>query len=229
MVKVKQLKKLWYPIIAPKVFGSGVLGETTVYDPQAAVGKVVMVNLMAITGNPKQQNTKLKFKIAKMVDNKAMADLIGYELVSSSTKRLVRRNVEKIDMSFTCMTQDKVAIRIKPMLIARLATVGSVAASLRKLTVDFITKYTNETKFETLILDLTNRKMQDLLKRTLAKVYPLKACEIRSLGIASADEVKEMPTTPETTATNQEKPSEPEQEQSAEPEQEVEELEAEET
>ena len=37
MVKAKIAKKQWYPILAPKIFGTTILGESYIYDPEQMV------------------------------------------------------------------------------------------------------------------------------------------------------------------------------------------------
>ena len=98
MVKVKTVKKQWYSIIAPKLFNNVVLGETLVYEPEKMVGKCLKQNLMNLTNDIKRQNINVNFEIVNVENGKAHTEIIGYNMVTSSVKRFVRRNVEKIDM-----------------------------------------------------------------------------------------------------------------------------------
>src|SRR3989338_9986981 len=121
MAKVKVAKKEWYQILAPKLFNGAVIGETLVYNPQDMLGKNVSENLMNLTNDIKRQNTKVNFEVVNVENNKAITEIIGYMIIPSSIKRLVRKNVEKMDMSFTCSTKDNKNLRIKPLIIARSA------------------------------------------------------------------------------------------------------------
>ena len=183
MAKVKALKKLWYPIIAPKIFRGAVIGETVVYDPDKMIGKSMSENLMNLTNDVKKQNIKVVFEIVSVENNRALTEIIGYKMVSSSIKRLVRRNIEKIDMSFSCSTSDNKKLRIKPLIITRSAVSSSVGAKIRRNAEDFITKYVQGISYDNLANDLITHKLQDLLRAGLNKVYPLRICEIRSMYV----------------------------------------------
>ena len=183
MAKTKVAKKEWYPIIAPKIFREAVIGETVVYDPDKMIGKSMSENLMNLTNDVKKQNMKVVFEVVSVENNRALTEITGYKMVPSSIKRLVRRNIEKIDMSFPCSTSDKKNLRVKPLIIARSAVSSSVGAKLRRNAEDFITKYVQGISYDNLANDLITHKLQDLLRANLNKVYPLRICEIRSMYV----------------------------------------------
>ena len=179
MVKVKTARKDWYQILAPKVFRNVVLGESLVYEPEQMIGKGINQNLMSLTNDIKKQNISIHFEVVNVENGKGNTNIIGYHMLNSSVKRLVRRNISKIDMSFVCQTADKKNIRIKPLLITRLETSGSIGAKLQKNTKEFLTKYIGELSYDNFTSDLIGHKLQDGLRAHLKKVYPLKVCEIR--------------------------------------------------
>ena len=177
------MKKQWLPILAPKIFQNAVLGETFVYEPEQMVGKGIIKNLMHLTNDAKRQNINVKFRIVNVQNGKAFTDVLGYYMIQSSVRRLVRRNIEKISMSFSCKTSDNKDLQIKPLLITRAATTGSVASKIRKNTQDFLIKYIRAISYDNFINDLVNHKLQSSLKRDMSKIYPLRVCEIRSMEI----------------------------------------------
>ena len=192
MVKAKVLKKEWYPILAPKIFENTVLGETHVYDPEQMIGKGITQNLMSLTNDVKRQNININFKVFDVQNGKAFTNVIGYHMVQSSIKRLVRRNIEKIDMSFSCKTSDNKTSQIKPLLITRSDTTGSVAAKMRRTAKDFLVKYISLISYDNLISDLVTHKMQNELRKELNKIYPLRVCEIRSMEIVDLEKKEEV-------------------------------------
>jgi len=154
-----------------------------VYEPEKIMGKSMMQNLMNLTKDVKRQNIKIKFEVIDVQNGKAFTKIIGYQMVASSIRRMVRRNIEKIDMSFLCSTADKKNLRLKPLLITRSATSGSVAARLRKEAQEFLTKYIEGVSYDNFINDLISHKLQSSLRNHLKKVYPLRLCEIRSMEV----------------------------------------------
>ena len=179
--KVK--KKQWYPIVAPKQFEDAVIGETLVYDPGAMIGKTLSHNLMNLTNDIKRQNINIHFKVTELDGSKAKTAIIGYEIMPSSVKRFVRRNSEKIDLSFVCDTADNVLLRVKPLVVSRADVKGSVAAKLRHNVVNHLTKTIKKLKYDELINELISHKIQSEMRAILNKIYPVKVCEIRYLGI----------------------------------------------
>ncbi|MBS3103042.1 hypothetical protein J4458_06400 [Candidatus Woesearchaeota archaeon] len=183
VVSTKIKKKNWYPIIAPKIFRGAVLGETTVYDQNAMVGKTITQNLMSLTGDVKRQNISIDFIVTKVEDGKALTEVIGYHMMPASARRMTRRSSEKIDLSFVCATSDGKHVRIKPLMFAISNTKGSVTANIIKTAVDFLVKTVNQMSYDNLINDLVNHKLQSSLRDALKKIYPLRICEIRAMYI----------------------------------------------
>ena len=191
MVKVKIAKKEWYPIIAPKVFQNAVLGETTVYEPQQMMGKGLTINLMTLTNDAKRQNININFEVVDVQNGKGLANVVGYSMVQSSIRRMMRRNIERIDMSFSCKTSDNKDLRVKPLLITRSATIGSVVAKIRRTAQDFIVKYIGSASYDSLINDLVTQKLQASLRKEINRIYPLRVCEIRSMEVVDLEKKKE--------------------------------------
>ncbi|MBI2649836.1 hypothetical protein HYX04_00820, partial [Candidatus Woesearchaeota archaeon] len=185
-------KKQWYPIIAPKQFDNVVIGETLVQEPSQMLGKTLSHSLMNLTNDTKRQNINIHFKVVEVEDNKAKTSIIGYQIIPSSIKRFVRRNSEKMDNGFTCETADNMLLRVKPLIITRGDVKGSVAAKLRNNITSFLARTIKKMTYDEIINELISRKMQDLMRSSLNKIYPLKVCEIRYLGIEQREKPQEV-------------------------------------
>ena len=173
ITKIK--KKQWYPIIAPE-FGNVVLGESPVYEPQQLLGKTLRCSLMNLINDVKRQNINIYFKVVEVENNTGKASIIGYEIVPSSVKRLVRRNSEKMDTSFICETADNLSLRVKPLLITKADVKGSIAAKLRNNAEAYLIKTIKKIKYEEVLGDIISHKLQSVMKETLNKTYPLRIC-----------------------------------------------------
>ena len=191
MPKPKVIRKGWYPILAPKLFQNVVLGETLVYEPEQMIGKNLIKNLMSLTNDVKRQNINVNFKVVNVEDGKAFTDVVGYYMVQSSIRRMVRKNIEKIVMSFPCKTSDNKNLQIKPLLITRAATTGSVATKMRRNAQDFLIKYIGAISYDNFVNDLVSHKLQSSLKSVLNKIYPLRVCEIKSMEIVDLEKKKQ--------------------------------------
>ena len=187
----KLKKKQWYPILAPKQFEEVVIGETLVADPQAMLGKALSHNLMNLTSDMKRQNINIHFKVVEIDGNKGKTAIIGYQIIPSSVKRFVRRNSEKMDLSFNCETADNIFLRVKPLVITKADVKGSIAAKLRNNIVQFLIKTIKKMSYNEIMTDLISHKLQALMRETFNKMYPLKVCEIRYLGIEEREKPKD--------------------------------------
>jgi len=181
VAKIK--KKQWYQILAPSQFGDTVLGETLAYEPKAMLGKTLTHSLMNLTNDMKKQNINIQFKIESVEGDKAKTGIIGYQIITSSVRRFVRRNSEKMDLSFACETADNVFLRVKPLIITKASIKSSVAAKVRLQAVNFLNRAIKKMKYDEVIGDVISHKMQSSLREVLNKIYPLKVCEIRYIGI----------------------------------------------
>lgn len=188
-LKVK--KKKWVSILASKSFNSEFLGEIPTFEPQSLVGRAITVNLMSLTRDIKKQNTDIKFFIADVQGDKAVAEISGYYIHPSSLRRLVRREKERIDMSFTCKSSDGKNIRMKVVVVPELKIKGSVSVALKKTIINYACSYVAKTPFENIIRDLISNKLQKSLKDEIRKVYPRNILEVSALYIEKEKETSE--------------------------------------
>ena len=169
-----------------------VIGETIVADPQAMLGKRLSHSLMNLTNDVKRQNVNIHFKVVEIEGDKGKTSIIGYQIVPASVKRFVRRNSEKMDLSFTCETADNVFLRVKPLVITKADVKGSIAAKLRNSIVQFLIKAIKKMTYDEFLNEIISRKLQSQMKEGFNKVYPLKVCEIRYAGIEDREKSQEV-------------------------------------
>lgn len=181
---VKVRKKKWIQIIAPAMFNRQILGETCVYEPEQAVGRNVTINLTNLTGDIRKQNTSVTFAINQLAEGKLYADSIGYEVAPTAIRRMVRRRIDKITMSFNAKTADNKFVVIKPVMITRDATKHSILSKIRNMAQESLKEYIGKSKFEEILEDIISRKLQITFQKQLSKIFPIRALEISILKIA---------------------------------------------
>ena len=189
---VKLKKKQWYQITAPKQFDNIVIGETLVSDPKLMLGKTLSHSLMNLTNDVKRQNVSIHFKVVEIEGDRGKTSIIGYQIVPSSVKRFVRRNSEKMDLSFSCDTADNVFLRVKPLIITKADVKGSIAAKMRNSIVQFLIKAIKKMTYDEFLNELISHKLQSQIRENFNRVYPLKVCEIRYAGIEEREKPQEI-------------------------------------
>jgi len=180
VITTKVKKKKWYPILASKNFNEQLLGESYVSDPEQLNNKFVNINLSTLTGNFRDQNLNLTFKVYSIVESKARTVLIRYTMLPSFLKRFVRRDKSKVTDSFIVKDKTGKRIRVKPLIITHNLAAKSQQTRLRKLVKDFTKKYLQKITFDDFIAELMKKMFQKNLRNVLKKVTPIKFAEIRS-------------------------------------------------
>jgi len=184
---VKWKKKGWYPILAPSLFNNQVLGETTTFEPNKMLGKTLQVNLMNLTGEVRNQNVNILFKVTSINDNKALTELMSYSLSPSFIKRVVRRGHTRADSTYMLKTKDNRKVVVKSILITRHIVNRSVVTALRKNALEFLTQIVSGQSYDDLFRNIIYYKLQIELKKRLSKTYPLKTYDIKKMQLVEKD------------------------------------------
>ncbi|MFH1642332.1 MAG: hypothetical protein ABIC04_05545 [Nanoarchaeota archaeon] len=183
MARDKVKKKKWIEVIAPKMFNEQVVGETYLVDANHAVGRTIKINLMDLSSDARRQNTEMEFKIVQIREGKALTVPLSYKMASSSIRRMVRRDKEKIEDSLVCLTADNMEVRIKLFIITRFAVKNSVLSAVRKLAQTNIKAEVKKIKFIELLQTVVSGKLQKSIMVALGKIYPLKVFLIKEVKI----------------------------------------------
>lgn len=186
---MKWKKKKWVEIISPSLFRNNTIGETNVFEESSILGKKVSVNMMNLTGDFKKQHLTAKFVINGLKDKKANTFLYGYEMSPTSIKRMVRRRKDRIDDSFLTETSDNKKVRVKPLIITRNNVSAAMQTALRRNTRIVIMNYLKKHKYDDFVNNVVSRKLQNEMKKKLSKIAPLRAFEMRSVGLTN-DSIK---------------------------------------
>lgn len=196
---IKVRKKHWYTIIAPKLFNNLVIGESYVYDQRELLGRYVTVNLMNLTHDPKTQHINIGFKINELKGDKVATEIVKFSVINSAIKRLVRRGSTRIDETLICETADHKNLKVKVFLVTKVHVQSSKASKLRKLLADFAIESVKKQTYEQFTEELVAFKFKREMKAVLNKLYPLRACEIRSVTFATEKDVSKRRAKPKKT------------------------------
>ncbi len=186
---LKVVKKKWVQITASSNFEGALLGESLVTGPSDLKDRIISVNLASLTDDIKQQHINLKFKVSETDSDKAIGELIGFEVIPAAIKRLVRRGTTRIDASFICETADGKKVRIKPFMLTKAYAKGIIGKKLRKQLIDYMASELKKLSFDDLVRALIGNKLQTSAKQALKKVYPVRSCEIKSAFVVTKGKI----------------------------------------
>ncbi|MFQ5474365.1 MAG: hypothetical protein ACE5DM_00880 [Candidatus Nanoarchaeia archaeon] len=186
----KWKKKKWFTLIAPKLFQERPLGGTPSSSNDILIGRTVKVNLMTLMNNIKRQNMAVEFEIVEVKGEQAHTQVKAIALVPSFIKRRVRRNRDRIDASFICVTKDNKHIRIKPLLITLSRTSRLIQGHLRQALIDYTVQTVAKMNYDEFVNEIVNYRFQKDVRNMLNKTYPVTASEIRSMELLTGDPAK---------------------------------------
>ena len=176
---VQKKKKRWYSIYVESQSGNQLIGESLTSDINSIMGKKIYVNLMNLTDDPKKQNFNIAFKVTKIDGDKALADVIGYEMLLAHVKRVMRKGVEKIEDSFIGQSKDDIKVQVKPMLLTKNKVKHSTLTAIRRITREFVIDNLKKQTYEDFMGSVMFNKVQKQLKENVNKIYPIVVCEFR--------------------------------------------------
>lgn len=179
-------KTKWIPITTDESFNNIEIGETICEEAEQVIGRTLSISLMELTNDMKKQSVNVKFRINSINGQKAVANPVAIEVLPSAIKRQVRRKRTKIDDSFVCKTADGKMVRVKPFLVTVSNTKNSTTKALRKSQRYLLAKVIEKITYHTLVKDLVSGKLQNYVDSQINSIYPLKAWDIRYLGLESA-------------------------------------------
>jgi len=179
----KWKKKKWYQLLAPEIFNSQVLGETTTFEPEKVVGKAISVNLMNLTGEVRNQNVNIRLKVMNIKENQGRTEVVGYTLSPAFIKRVVRRRHSRVDATYSIKTKDNKNIIVKPMIITKNRATRSEVTTLRANTQEKLTEIAGKSNYDEFIKNIVQYRTQLDMRKKLSKIYPLKTFEIKKLNL----------------------------------------------
>lgn len=186
--RIKTKKKTWFKILAPELFGKKEIGETYLSSIEKAVGRIMKINLRDLTGNVRDQNAYIKFRITPASGSNLQTTTIGYALTPAFVKRLVRKNTTRLDDCFRLKTKDGKNVTLKSLLVTLHKTQRSTKTQLRNKLKELLQKEISRGAFDAFVQDTITNKIQSGLKRKLHKVYPLKEVAVRVLALQEEKE-----------------------------------------
>ena len=177
-------KKVWVDIYAPvEIFNENKIGETPVYkdNVENVIGRSIDLNLAFVLNNFKYQNYKVIFQINKISGLKAYTEVKEIMLYSSYIRRITRKGTSKIEDSFIAKTSDGYEVRIKPLVITRFKAHRSQKTEIRKTYRKYLEEKASSLKYYELIEKVINYDLQNEIKPTLNKIFPVSNVEIRRI------------------------------------------------
>ena len=190
IAKTKVRKKKWFPVLAPRLFRELVIGEIHLYESDAMLKRSLRVNMMNLTGNPRNQQINVLLRIKEVKDGKGLTEVLGYEMMPSGVRRIVRRGRTKVGDSIVVATSDNKKVRIKPLLVTNSNANKSVANSIRLAVRNALASFVSKLTYDQLVEEIMMFKLQKHLGNSAVKIAPIRNSEIRAFKLVEREGVR---------------------------------------
>ena len=177
------LKKQWYEIVAPKMFGSKVVGETLAVEPKALVGRVLEISLMEISRDYSKFYIKLRLQIERVDGQKALTKFIGHDVMTERIYRMVQRYGRRVDVIEDVTTKDGVKMRVKVVFVLIKHVGSSTKDATRKAGREKLKEVASSTNLEELVNMIIRGELGQEIRKARNKVYPVASIEVRKTEI----------------------------------------------
>lgn len=179
----KWRSKIWYQILAPESFGEKEVGETPASDPKKIIDRIIRVPVSELTGNYRQGNMYLFFKVNKVAGTTAKTVVSGFEVARTFLHSIIRRRREKIDSVEDYTTKDGVKLRLKTVMITIGPCHTGQKTALRKIMDALLKKEVESNDFDTFLKQVIDYIPQKAIKKASSVIYPISNMEIRKIEL----------------------------------------------
>jgi small subunit ribosomal protein S3Ae len=183
--KVKKAKRKFpIEIKAPEYLNSMSLGHSEVSDLSSLIGKTSKINMMYVSGNVKNQNVRLTFKIVEAGSGLAKTTVKIYEQIPYYLRRHVKKGSDLVETSFDVTSKDNIVVKVKPFAVTKANVSSLVASSLRAKIVELLSQELSEKTYAEFMSAVISGKIQTLYRNELKKITPMKSFEFRRVELA---------------------------------------------
>lgn len=181
---IKKIKRKFpVEVKAPESFNSMSLGISNTTDLTTFVGKSIKMNLMYITGNVKNQNVRLTFKVNDVHSGVAKTEVISYSQIPYYLNRFVKKGSDLVEDSFVCTSKDGKEILVKPFIITKKNASAMILTSIREKVKEIIFAEASTKTAEEFLVSVVHSKVQTAFRNEVKKIFPVKAFEFKKVII----------------------------------------------
>ncbi|MFH1247418.1 MAG: hypothetical protein V1644_03485 [Candidatus Micrarchaeota archaeon] len=170
--------KLWYGLIAPKLFNEVEVAQVPSQDPQHLLNRIIELPLKDITKDLSHLYINVKLRVEEIRGKSAYTKFIGHAIAREHLQALGRRNRSMLYSVFPAKSVDGVEFSVKVLIVTNGKASTSQRIALRRTLKEVLTQKVSKQEFSKFILDVLYGKASSELHGTLKKIFPTKRVEI---------------------------------------------------
>jgi len=183
MAQKSVIRKDWYDLIAPDIFGGKKVSETPADSPSKVEGRTVKVNLKEVMPDSGKYYIDVFLKVKDVSGQKARTELVGHKCSREYLSRLVRRHSTRIDYINDLETKDDKQIRVKLIITTLGKCKSSVKKEIRKKAGEIVKDKVEASDFDQFMQTIFENKIQRTINDEVKTTYPLKSVEFRKVEV----------------------------------------------
>lgn len=172
------IKKIWYDILAPAMFGSAVIGQTLAAEPKQLVGRALKMALPDVGIDSRKFFIKLDLRVDSVDGTKAITKLVGHDCMAERISRMVQRHSRRVDCIQDVQAKDA-KIRVKTVLIIPHRVGTSIKDAARAKLKETVAQLVSNMTLEEFMRSVIEDKLQSAIRAASQKIYPTGIVEIR--------------------------------------------------
>jgi len=181
MAKAKK-QKVWLKIVSPSYLGGKILGEIPANEPEAVLGRRIIISAIDVLEDLNKYYIKFSFKVGKVEGENAYLYFDGLECTRDYISRMIRRRVDVIDLVFDKKTKDGIDLRIKMIVVTRKVPRG-IRTKIRKILMDVVGKDIENLSLKEFLSKVLSDDYKKSLEQTIKKIYPPRFLEFRKIEV----------------------------------------------
>lgn len=174
----KWKKKKWYEILAPAILDKKKIADTVAEKPESLEGRTLMLSVRDVSGQARKQQVMLKFRVDNVQGLKAYTQLLGHEVKTSYIRRMIRRNVSKINVIEDLTTKDGKRIRVNAITITGNKFPEQKRTDVRKVMREIIRKEAKSKNYDELVYEFVFGNISASIFNEVKKIGIIKRVEI---------------------------------------------------
>lgn len=179
------IKKDWYQIFTPQMFGKKAIAETLCSDSDHIKGRTIHVGLTELVSNISKFYMIMHFKVIEVDGHNAFTEFVGHDIMHDQLYRMVSKGRSRVDNIEDITTKDEKKMRIKVLTILYRRTKTSIKSATRKDISKKLREFLKDKTTEDIINFIISGELQKKLKEKMKKIYPVQTVEIRKSEIIS--------------------------------------------
>lgn len=170
--------KKWYKIILPENFNSKEIADTVSSSEENLLGRQVGISLRDVTGHIKQQHIRISLEVTEIKGDKAITELVGFELHRDYLKRMIRKRMTIVEVISDVTCKDGKKLRVKTFVFTRRRVDTSQKEILRKIVSEMIPNVARSTDSQRFIQDAMFGKISSSIYKKTKTIVPIRRVEI---------------------------------------------------